>query len=1125
MNSLFGLSMNTLMAILLGAFLIVTALTAVLALRNRLFFKLGLRNLPRRRAQTTLIIFGLMLSTVIFTSAFGAGDSLSHSGRVQATSSLGAVDETITLGNLDGASGRRADTPIADYFPAGLASRVRAGVAPGTVDGVVGIAQESVPLTDLTSRQTKNAAQLLGVPATYPSAFGPLTTIGGDTVTLPQLGVGQIYLSKTMADRLNAHAGDQVRIYLANAPVHVTVRAVLQSSYLTGYTDLLLPLSRMQALTGKTGQVNRILISNTGDVLGGAALSDTVAARVRSLLGNDRAITGVNTLLATPAARAALAQRITALTRQGADAGQVAKLRSLARQIGMPGISDDLRQLLTDSEITDILGTLGTAGLGNTLTSELHQVSPYVVHTDKQNALAEADLIGSVFTTVFITFGLFSISAGIALIFLIFVMLAAERRAEMGMARAVGTKRRHLIQQFLFEGYSYDLGAALVGVALGVLVDIALTAVISALVGQYGVSVQWYVEPRSLVISFCLGALITFLTVAISAGRVSRLTIVTAIRDLPDDLRLSGSVGAAFRRPLTDLRQAGRRIRRGRVIGALLALSAAPWHLLTAFRVFISRGPLLLALCPLLINMGISQKELWPFNIGISLGLIGAAMLLRWILGGLRVAERIRNRIGFSLAGMVLVVFWLLPFDAFRSDLTFDIEMFFISGLFLILGGVWTMMYNIDLIVTGVLWVAGGIGRLTPIVRMAVSYPLQQRFRTGMTMFMFSLVLFSLVVQLVVSSSFAGEALNVNQSAGGYDAWGVSGSTNPIQHLGTRVAGNPDLRTRVGAVGELSPMRVDIYQPTAKGQTWNTGDRAAVADTAYLAGNRSPLQVRAAGYSDDAQVWAALRTHPGLAVISGEMVADKPGDGGTVNGVTYADHTFKPFPISLRDPAGRLIPVTVIGVLDDRSAYGLGLNFDVYTSRRTLAAAHVPLPADPIYLFRAAPGQDVHAMALALGSAFLSNGLDMTEARHLYNTDRAAQTGFENMLAAFMALGLVVGIAALGVVAFRSVVERRRQIGMMRALGFRRGMIRVGFLMESSFITLLGTLTGVVLGLVLSWNLVAYFAKTEPGLNLTIPWMELILIILGVYLASLLTTYLPADQASRVFPAEALQYE
>ena len=43
--------------------------------------------------------------------------------------------------------------------------------------------------------------------------------------------------------------------------------------------------------------------------------------------------------------------------------------------------------------------------------------------------------------SLFTTFGTFSIAAGILLIFLIFVMLAAERRGELGIARAVGTRR------------------------------------------------------------------------------------------------------------------------------------------------------------------------------------------------------------------------------------------------------------------------------------------------------------------------------------------------------------------------------------------------------------------------------------------------------------------------------------------------------------------------------------------------------------------------------------------------------------------------------------------------------------------------------------------------------------
>ena len=70
----------------------------------------------------------------------------------------------------------------------------------------------------------------------------------------------------------------------------------------------------------------------------------------------------------------------------------------------------------------------------------------------------------------FTTFGSFSIAAGILLIFLIFVMLAAERRGELGIARAIGTRRGHLVQMFTFEGAAYDLIAAAVGAILGAIV-------------------------------------------------------------------------------------------------------------------------------------------------------------------------------------------------------------------------------------------------------------------------------------------------------------------------------------------------------------------------------------------------------------------------------------------------------------------------------------------------------------------------------------------------------------------------------------------------------------------------------------------------------------------------------
>jgi putative ABC transport system permease protein len=129
------------------------------------------------------------------------------------------------------------------------------------------------------------------------------------------------------------------------------------------------------------------------------------------------------------------------------------------------------------------------------------------------------------------------------------------------------------------------------------------------------------------------------------------------------------------------------------------------------------------------------------------------------------------------------------------------------------------------------------------------------------------------------------------------------------------------------------------------------------------------------------------------------------------------------------------------------------------------------------------------------------------------------------LLRGFMGLGLVVGIAALGVIAARSVVERRQQIGMMRALGFQKEQVRLVFLIESSFIALLGLGAGVALGFAFSGTLIDNIREGFPGMEYRVPWSALLLVMVAGYAASLLTTFLLARQASKVYPTEALRYE
>src|SRR5205823_2721642 len=109
----------------------------------------------------------------------------------------------------------------------------------------------------------------------------------------------------------------------------------------------------------------------------------------------------------------------------------------------------------------------------------------------KHDGLEAADAAGNAFVQLFTTFGSFSMAAGVLLIFLIFVMLAAERRPEMGMARAVGTQRRHLVQSFLYEGATYDLAAAAVGAVLGIGVSFLMVNAVSGAFSSEGLTVNY----------------------------------------------------------------------------------------------------------------------------------------------------------------------------------------------------------------------------------------------------------------------------------------------------------------------------------------------------------------------------------------------------------------------------------------------------------------------------------------------------------------------------------------------------------------------------------------------------------------------------------------------------------
>ena len=301
MQSLFGIPMGTLMAWMLAIFLVVTAAVTALALRNRLFFKMGLRNIPRRRAQTVLIIVGLMLSTVIITSAFGTGDTLSYSIRSAVTSGLGSVDEAVF--HVSGLGNQPLVNGVGTFSP-GEVRQIQANVAANpAAESSMPALISAAPLQDLTSGQTKAASLFEAFPATYPAKFGALTTSGGATVTLGQLQPGEAYINAKAANSLSAHAGDTVDTYIAGTRMSLKVRAVLTDDYLASgglntagggalQPAILVPIERLQSRAP-----NVVLVSNVGSITSGADHTDAVTNSLRALLANPGDVAAAKALL------------------------------------------------------------------------------------------------------------------------------------------------------------------------------------------------------------------------------------------------------------------------------------------------------------------------------------------------------------------------------------------------------------------------------------------------------------------------------------------------------------------------------------------------------------------------------------------------------------------------------------------------------------------------------------------------------------------------------------------------------------------------------------------------------------------------------------------------------------
>jgi putative ABC transport system permease protein len=141
-------------------------------------------------------------------------------------------------------------------------------------------------------------------------------------------------------------------------------------------------------------------------------------------------------------------------------------------------------------------------------------------------------------------------------------------------------------------------------------------------------------------------------------------------------------------------------------------------------------------------------------------------------------------------------------------------------------------------------------------------------------------------------------------------------------------------------------------------------------------------------------------------------------------------------------------------------------------------------------------------------------------------SDRFAET-FISMLGSIQgsagAIGLITLIgAAIGLmnIMLVAVNERTREVGLIKALGGKRGNVRMQFLLESMIISLLGAIFGIILGILVG-NLFTMVMKT----GFVVPWLWVSLGIVICSVVGLLAGLYPAYKASKLNPIVALRYE
>jgi putative ABC transport system permease protein len=283
-------------------------------------------------------------------------------------------------------------------------------------------------------------------------------------------------------------------------------------------------------------------------------------------------------------------------------------------------------------------------------------------------------------------------------------------------------------------------------------------------------------------------------------------------------------------------------------------------------------------------------------------------------------------------------------------------------------------------------------------------------------------------------------------------------------------------------------------------------------DESFLERGVASLVERSAEYDTDEAAFRAVLADDSLIIVDDFFLDGDGSPGGERYGVGEV--------LTMLDPtSGAAHDVTIAGILNSDFLFaGAYMNADFLEEF---------LPMDHNagrWFVTADEGVDGALLASRLDGELLEFGVEAATFDDLVAAEVGETMSILRLFQGFLGIGLVIGIAGLGVVLVRAVHERRREIGVLRALGFQDRVVRRAMLFEAGFLASQGVAIGMGLGLVTAYQGLVNSNTFGAGeLTFAWPWAALAVIFAIPTTVALLSAWAPATRAARIAPAVALR--